>query len=31
MLLGIIYMYNILGTTDYMTMLTFDIPANIQN
>jgi hypothetical protein len=31
MLIGIIYMYNLLGTTDYMTMLAYDIPANAQN
>jgi NADH-quinone oxidoreductase subunit M len=31
MLIGIIYMYKLLGTTDYMIMLTYEIPANVQN
>jgi NADH:ubiquinone oxidoreductase subunit 4 (subunit M) len=31
MLLGIIYLYNITGTTNYLKLLTYNIDSNVQN
>jgi NADH:ubiquinone oxidoreductase subunit 4 (subunit M) len=31
MLLGIIYLYNITGTTNYLKLLTYNIDPNVQN
>jgi NADH-quinone oxidoreductase subunit M len=31
MLIGILYLYSITGTTDYLTLLTYNINPEVQN
>jgi hypothetical protein len=30
MLVGILYLYNVAGTTDYLSLLTFEIDETVQ-